>query len=166
MQEMNFSKIKALIFDMDGVIWKGDQPIGNLSLIFRVIQEKGYSYLMATNNATLSKEKFMDKLQRLGVPVETWQIINSSLATAHYLRKEFPGGGPVYILGEIGLVETLRDHEFYHSEKDALAVVAGLDRALTYDKLKYASLLIQNGVPFIGTNMDPSLPTPEGLLPR
>jgi 4-nitrophenyl phosphatase len=40
-----------------------------------------------------------------------------------------------------------------------------MDRALTYSKLKIATLLLNNGVPFIGTNPDATFPTPEGLIP-
>ena len=35
------SNIKALILDMDGVIWKSDAPIGNLPEIFKRIEARG-----------------------------------------------------------------------------------------------------------------------------
>jgi 4-nitrophenyl phosphatase len=44
-------------------------------------------------------------------------------------------------------------------------VVAGMDRKLTYDKLRRATLLIRAGAPFIGTNPDKTFPVPEGLIP-
>ena len=46
-------RIRALILDMDGVIWHDDQPIGDLPFIFEQIREKKLEFLMATNNATL-----------------------------------------------------------------------------------------------------------------
>jgi ribonucleotide monophosphatase NagD (HAD superfamily) len=35
------SNIKALILDMDGVIWKGDAPIGDLPATFKRVRERG-----------------------------------------------------------------------------------------------------------------------------
>ena len=69
------------------------------------------------------------------------------------------------MIGEVGLVQTLAEQGFYLSEEDVLAVVVGLDRNLTYEKLKKATLLIRSGVPFIGTNPDRTFPTPQGLIP-
>jgi 4-nitrophenyl phosphatase len=46
-----------------------------------------------------------------------------------------------------------------------LAVIVGMDRQITYDKLRRATMLIRSGVPFIGTNPDKTFPTPEGLVP-
>lgn len=150
---------------MDGVIWKDNQPIGNLPEIFDSFKQRGYRVMMATNNATLSIEHFIKKLANMGVELEEWQVVNSALATAHYLKKLFPEGGAVYIIGESGLKDTLEAFGFMHADSGVIAVVAGLDRQLTYERLKKASLLIQSGLPFIGTNMDTTLPTPEGLIP-
>jgi len=51
------------------------------------------------------------------------------------------------------------------ADEDVALVVASMDRDVTYDKLKRASLLIQGGARFIATNRDPTYPTEEGLLP-
>jgi 4-nitrophenyl phosphatase len=165
MHAKNYLEIKGLIFDMDGVIWRGNQPLADLPYIFSTLHERGLRFVLATNNTTLSIENFLLKLKNLDVILEKWQVINSSLATAIFLQNQFPEGGPVHIVGEEGLFTTLHEFKFYHQEKDVLAVVVGLDREVTYEKLKQASFAIQTGVPFIGTNPDPSLPTPEGLIP-
>jgi 4-nitrophenyl phosphatase len=44
-------------------------------------------------------------------------------------------------------------------------MVAGIDRTLTYHKLRRATLHIRSGVPFYGTNPDTTFPTPAGLVP-
>jgi len=38
--------IKALILDMDGVIWRSDTPIGDLPNIFRRIEERASSMFL------------------------------------------------------------------------------------------------------------------------
>jgi len=159
------SKLRALILDMDGVLWRADQPIGDLPAIFNQIDQLGLKVILATNNATKLPARFIDKLGSFGVSLEPWQVINSALATAHYLRQRFPHGGPVYIFGEAGLHHALHAEGFQHTERDPLAVVVALDRSMNYEKFRQATLLIRGGVPFIGTNPDRTFPTPEGLVP-
>ena len=157
--------IKGLILDMDGVLWRDQQPIGDLPRIFDRIHEIGLKVTLATNNATQSVEQYHSKLQGFGVFLELNQIINSSQAAAHYLSSLYPHGGTVYIVGEQGLFTTLASRGFCHGEQGVSAVVAGLDRSFTYEKLRKAALLIRSGVKFIGTNSDSTLPTPDGLVP-
>ncbi len=40
-----------------------------------------------------------------------------------------------------------------------------MDRDITYEKLKRATLLIRGGARFIATNLDPTNPSEEGLIP-
>ena len=165
MKKFDYSVIRGLILDMDGVLWRGPQPIGDLKSIFYRIKISGWKVAFATNNATRSTGQYVEVLKSFGLEVEPWQVINSATAVASYLKERFPGGGPVYIIGEQGLKEALAEHGFFPSNQGALAVIAGMDRTLTYEKLRDATLLIRAGVPFIGTNPDHTFPTPQGLVP-
>jgi len=157
--------IKALILDMDGVLWKDDQPIGNLPKVFARIKEIGLKVILATNNAMRSADQHQQKLARFGVTVEEWQVVNSGMAVAYLLSQKFPQGGPVFVVGEGGLIKALEKNGFYPAEKDVLAVVCGFDRQATFEKFTKATILIRRGAPFIGTNPDRTFPTPEGLIP-
>lgn len=159
------ASIKALILDMDGVLWRGSEPIGDLRAIFSHIAQAGWKVVFATNNATRTVQQYVDLLKSFGVDAEPWQIVNSALAAVEYLSKRYPNGGPVYIIGEQGIIEACSEHGFYPSETGAIAVIAGIDRNLTYEKLRLATLLLRAGVPFIGTNPDRTFPTPQGLVP-
>ena len=157
--------LRGMIIDMDGVLWRGLDPIGNLPEVFNSIAQLDLKFILVTNNATRSVSQYEEKLKDFGVGVPTRQIINSAQATAQYLGHKFPEGGPVYVIGEEGLLQALEENKFHHSEEEALAVVVGLDRTVNYDKLKKAALLIQEDKLFVCTNPDPALPSPEGLLP-
>ncbi|MEN8172957.1 MAG: HAD-IIA family hydrolase [Chloroflexota bacterium] len=165
MKSFNADKIRALILDMDGVLWRGSNLLVDLPEVFAQIDQLGLAVALATNNATSTTAHYYDKFRRLGVTLEPGQIINSALATSFYLKQRHPGGGPVYIVGEDGLHATLEEQGFYHAEKDVLAVIGSLDRGINYRKMEQATLLIRAGAPFIGTNADKSFPAPEGLLP-
>ena len=160
----NFSDLKALILDMDGVLWRDNTPIGDLPVLFKKMQSK-YQVVLATNNSTNSAQMYVEKLGRFGVQLKAWQIVNSAQASAAYLKERFPDGGKVYIVGEAGLHQELALHGFEHAEEDVLAVVAGMDRHISYTKLDIASRLVRKGIPFIGTNPDRTFPTPQGLAP-
>lgn len=165
MKSFDPQKIRALILDMDGVLWRGEKLLVDLPAIFARIEQLGLGLVLATNNATRTPQHYIDKLSGFGVTLEDNQIINSAQATAFYLSQQHPDGGAVYIVGEEGLHFALQTRGFYHADKNVLAVIGSLDRGIHYKKLEEATLLIRAGAPFIGTNPDSSYPSPEGLLP-
>ena len=163
------SELEGIILDMDGVLWKGSQPLVDLPVLFTLIEERGWKVLGMTNNSTRTPTYYLSKLESFGVELENWQVINSSETTAYYLKEKFPQGGGVYMIGERGLRTALKDQGFYLIEdggqREPMAVVAGMDRNLTYKKIEKAARFIRGGTPFLGTNPDKTYPTPEGLAP-
>lgn len=159
--------IRAMILDMDGVLWKDKSPIGDLPVVFDCLRSKNIQVILATNNATRTPDQYVEKLAGFGVEIEPWRVINSATATAFQLKKDFPAGGPVFIIGEEGLVNALASQGFYPAGPDSapIAVVGGLDRHITYDKLKHGTVFIRKGLPFYFTNPDRTFPTPDGLIP-
>ena len=160
--------IRGLIIDMDGVLWHDHKPLGDLPAIFSQLDDYGYKVVLATNNNTRTIDAYHEKLKGFGVVLKDWQIINAAQAVGSYLREKFPGGANVYVVGESSLKQTLSDYGMRvvsEQEPTADVVVASLDYSLTYEKLKRASLMIQTGSYFVGTNPDVTLPTPEGLIP-
>ena len=157
--------IKALLLDMDGVLWRDTEPIGDLPAILNQIALKGLKMAFVTNNATRTVEQYQEKFRSFGVEAAAEQIHTSSKATAKMLSKHYPQGGNVYVIGERGLLEALEEKGFTNGETECIAVVVGLDRDLTYEKLRRAALLIRSGSAFIGANPDPSLPSPAGDVP-
>jgi len=161
----SLKNIKALVLDMDGVLWRENEPIGDLGATFSRFEKAGLKVILATNNSTKTPEMYIEKIAGMGAHVKKEQIINSAMGVAYLLKKRFPDGGPVHILGEIGLVTALQEAGFYVSDQNPLAVIASMDRQINFDKLKQATLLIRSGVPFYGTNPDRTFPTPQGFIP-
>lgn len=157
--------VKALILDLDGVLWRGNQPIGDLRRIFERIAALGLRVICATNNSTSTPAQFSEKIASMGGSLSAKSILNSAVASALYLKKLHPQGGPVYLVGETGLFSAMEEQGFRHSDQNPLAVVAGMDRSFTYEKMAIANSWIRRGVPFIGTNGDKTFPLPNGLGP-
>jgi len=159
------TNIKTLIIDMDGVIWLENNPIGDLKAIFEDLRRMEIKPVFLTNNSTKTPAAYVEKLAGFGVIANEKDIITSSAMLANQLKKRYPQGGPVYIIGENGLIKSLSQSGFYHQTENVLAVVGGLDRKINYEKLKVATNLLCQGADFYFTNADASLPTPYGNTP-
>lgn len=163
------SNIKALIIDMDGVIWKGDAPIGDLPSTFRKIRERGLRFVFATNNGTKSPEEYQEKLRTLGVEIEPSQVVTSALGIAFMLDREYPKGTKIFMIGENGICAALEEMGFeilsVERAQEAQIFVMGIDRGINFQKVAEATLLVRNGIPFYATNTDRTFPTPRGEIP-
>jgi 4-nitrophenyl phosphatase len=164
---MPLSDIKAVITDMDGVLWKGETPLEGMAEFFAFLRHHEIPFTLATNNAGKHPDDYVLKLASMGVHnIDSWQIITSSTATADYLRGIYPEGTRLYVIGNPGLPQVLEEAGFVLAEDKVAAVVVGIDSEFTYAKAKKATLLIRNdGAAFIGTNPDLTYPSPEGLIP-
>ena len=151
---------------MDGVLWRGDQPLPGLADFFSMLFKRQIDFALATNNSRNTPLDYVGKLAKMGVNgIEPRHIVTSGTATVSALRSQYPAGARVYVVGGDGLKQMLVNAGFELDENGAEVVVCGIDFDLTYNKLKTATLLIRQGARFIGTNPDPSFPSPEGLVP-
>lgn len=166
----------GLIIDMDGVLWHGNNPINGLVEFFSTLNELSIPYVLATNNASLTQQQYVDKLAKMNVTMPIDRILTSSMATVNYLLEHLPSEKRrVFVIGEDGLRQPLLDNGFLLTDnyqvnqtdkgitnQGADFVVSGLDRSLTWDKLATATLNINAGAAFYATNADTSLPTELG----
>ena len=163
---MKFAEIKAAVFDMDGVLWRGDNPLPGLIELFQWLDEAEIPYALATNNASKSLADYERKLAALGLGhIPSERVLTSAIATATLMQERFGPGTSVYVFGEQGLKDTLADAGYDVDGDEPEVVVAGLNRDVTYEMLKQATLHIRNGAEFIGTNPDTTFPAPEGQVP-
>lgn len=156
---------KGYLLDLDGTIYRGKELIPEARDFVKELQVQDIPYLFVTNNTTRRPEVIQSMLAErfeLSVPLST--IYTASLATVDYMLEKNLGNR-VYVIGEDGLKGAIFDAGFVEDSVNPAYVVVGLDTDLTYEKAKIASLAIQKGAHFIGTNPDLNIPTEEGLLP-
>lgn len=163
----------GLIFDMDGVLYRGDKPVEGARELIKFLKERGIHFIFLTNNSTRDPSMYREKLHSMGIDVSEERIVTSGLATRIYMEKHFEPG-KVFVIGGEGLLREMErlgwgvvgvEEARNGGWKEVKYVVVGLDPALTYEKLKYATLAIRNGARFIGTNPDTTYPAEEGLYP-
>ncbi|KDN59501.1 TIGR01457 family HAD-type hydrolase [Exiguobacterium sp. AB2] len=157
--------IKGYLFDLDGTMYAGTDPIQAAVDFVNRLEETGFPYLFVTNNASMTPAQVADKLVKMGVHVTPEHVLTSAMATARYIEKMTPGA-TVYMIGEDGLRIALEERGFVITdEPKADYVVIGLDRHITYEKLAKGALAIRSGARFISTNGDVAIPTERGFLP-
>jgi 4-nitrophenyl phosphatase len=155
-----------LVFDLDGVIYRGDTPVPGAIPTLHSLSSAGHRLFFLTNNSTRSRRDYAEKLTRMGYPATPEQVMTSAYATGLYLQHQGAQGRRVFLIGEHGLAEemTVAGLEVVPLEDEGRAdyVVVGLDRALTFAKLERAFQEVRAGATFIATNKDPTYPMEEG----
>ncbi len=158
----------ALLFDLDGTLYRGNERIQGADRLIRGLQARGVACLFVTNNSTRTAAEVAKHLDAMGISAEEAAIVTSALAAAYYVQEQHPEAD-TYVIGEHGLREALRNAGLRlvdegPDEPHASLVVQGLDRNLTYDKLTKAVNHLLNGAAFVQTNPDRLLPVDKGFL--
>ena len=159
-------EMRGIIMDMDGVLYRGNEPTEGLVEFFHFLNERGVKYLLLTNNSTTLPSGYVKKLAAMGVQVPEEAILTSGLVAKTYMQGRYPAGTRIYGVCMDPLRELLLDGTGYvWDDKTPQVVVSSGDFAVVYDKLKRACLAIRAGADWIATNTDKTLPTEEGLVP-
>lgn len=161
----SLSTIDALAIDMDGVLWHGDRVFPGFVRFFEFLRKRNIAFTMATNNASKTQAQYVKRFANFGVEIFPEEVMTSSLATAEFLKTEYAPGTRLHVLGMDGIRQAVSAAGFEPADSDVEAVIVGLDFELSYQKLKTAVLLINQGARYIGTNPDLTFPSAEGIAP-
>ena len=165
---IRFNDIQNLIIDMDGVLWRGEQPLPRLPEFFDTLRELGVRFVLATNNASRTGSQYVQRLLRFGAAVNEDEVLTSPQATAAWLAANAPQAR-IFTIGEPGLTSELARAGLTvlppEDAQQATHVVVGIDRGMNYGKLVEACLAIRAGAVFIGTNPDVTFPSERGIVP-
>eukprot|EP00636_Phaeomonas_parva_P017765 CAMPEP_0118883074 /NCGR_PEP_ID=MMETSP1163-20130328/22208_1 /TAXON_ID=124430 /ORGANISM="Phaeomonas parva, Strain CCMP2877" /LENGTH=323 /DNA_ID=CAMNT_0006820365 /DNA_START=66 /DNA_END=1037 /DNA_ORIENTATION=+ len=174
----------AFVFDCDGVLWHGLNPIPGAKETILGLRRSGRKVLFCTNNSTKARRDYCDAFaERLGVEVAEEDVVCSSWAAAEYLRNcgdARADKSKVLCFGMSGLSDELRiagydvvggpdwdaktpaelEEELDIETLDAEigAVVSGLDRNINYYKVSMAAAYVAAGRLYVATNTDTTYP--------
>jgi 4-nitrophenyl phosphatase len=160
-------QVRAVLFDMDGVIYVGNQPLPGVQELLDYLDATGRRWLCITNNASNTSQMFADKLAKMGIKANPAHILGSAEATAAWLGEQAPQKGKVIMLGMEGLRTALLNEGFTLVDDpfDAEFAVAGINFNLVYEDVARMALAVRNGARFVGTNIDPTYPSERGQIP-
>ncbi len=152
----------AWVIDLDGVLWLAGHEIPGSGDAVDKLRRHGTPLLFATNNADPTLSDLAARLDRIGIRSGPHELVTSAEAAAAMVEPD----ARVLACGGPGLVEALTARGATVVETGpADAVVVGMTRDFDYGLLTRAELAVRGGARLIGTNEDPTHPTPEGLLP-
>ncbi len=167
-------RLRGFLLDVDGVLCRGDELIPEANRAVEALRKRGKRLVFLSNNSTLSRKRYMAKLERLGIPVEPDELVLATYAAAQYVAKEKPGA-TVYMVGAPGLQEELElaglqltDDPFKAEyvvlgspfdakgrfTKENTDRITGALRALYHAQARY-----------VAVNVDRIFPAPEGVVP-
>ncbi|MGQ0571847.1 MAG: HAD-IIA family hydrolase [Armatimonadota bacterium] len=153
-------------FDLDGTVYLGDALLPGAECAIRGLRAAGRPIVFISNNPLRSRQDYVAKLGRLGIPASVESVVNSSYVLVHHLLQTAPRAR-LFVIGEASVREELIQAGFALTDHpgDVDIVVACFDRTFEYRKLQTAFDAIRRGARFIATNRDAYCPTPEGGLP-
>lgn len=156
------------LLDLDGVVYVGRHAVSGVPEALAAVRALGMRLAFVTNNAARPPAVVAEHLTALGIAAEPGEVINSAQAAAHYLADRFGDRAKVLVVGTTGLEEALVERGLipvHSAEDDPQAVVQGFSPELQWRQLAEGAVAIGRGVPWVATNVDPTVPSPRGPLP-
>ncbi len=152
---------KCFLLDMDGTIYLGNNLIDGAKEFLELLKTRNTQYLFLTNNSSKNKDRYVEKLNNLGISATREDIFTSGEATTIYLNK-IKKGAKIFLLGTKDLEEEFKNAGGFELIKERGQeidfVVLGFDTTLTYEKLWIACEYIANGITYVATHPDFNCP--------
>ncbi|HVX21735.1 MAG TPA: HAD-IIA family hydrolase [Acidimicrobiales bacterium] len=150
------------VVDLDGVVWLTGEGIPGSAAAVDRLRRAGHRVVFATNNSALTVAELAARLERVGIPTDPADVVSSAHAAAGLVHP----GAVVLAVADPGVVEALEERgATVVDDGPADAVVVGWTRRFDFDRLTAATRAVYGGARLIGTNDDPTHPTPAGLIP-
>lgn len=174
--------VDSVLFDCDGVIWRGDQAIPGAAQVISLLKQNGKKVFFVTNNSSKTRSMYADKMSTLGFNAKEDEVFGTAYCCAMYLKTVCKLEGKVYLIGSnamkqeleaVGIQQTgvgpdlivgkQNDWVNVPLDPEVKAVVVGFDEHFSYMKLNRAlQYLTQQDCLFVGTNRDTRLPLEGG----
>ncbi len=153
--------IENWVLDLDGVVWLADKLIPGAPQGVGLLRASGARVVFATNNSSATLGVQEAKLASFGIPA-VGDVVTSAQAAACLLE---PGMSAIACAGP-GVVEALEARGVtVVTGGTPDAVVVGFHTDFDYERLTVAQRGVDAGARLIGTNDDPTYPTPDGPTP-
>jgi len=156
-----------VMFDLDGVVYVGGEAIDGVAAAIDRVRESGRHVAFVTNNASRTPDQVAAKLTKVGVSAEAHDVVTSAQAAARVLVEEHGAGARVLMLGGEGLRVALVEAglEPVDDPEGAVAVASGYGPDVRWRDIMRVSTLVRDGLPYVASNADLTIPTPYGLAP-
>jgi HAD superfamily hydrolase (TIGR01450 family) len=166
-EEPLVSAYDLAMLDLDGVVYVGAQAVPNAPAALMAARAAGMRLAFITNNAARPPATVADHLNELGIPAGAEDVVSSAQAAARVLVDRLGRRARVAVLGAQGLREALLEVGLAPVEVDdeAAALVTGYGPDVRWRDIMQAAVRIRDGLWWVASNTDLTLPTPYGTAP-
>lgn len=156
----------VVLCDLDGVVWLAGVELPGAAEAVARLRGAGLRVGFLTNNSSQTVGEYVRRLEAIGIPATPEDLLTSAMAAADLLAAELPPGAKVLACAGPGVVEALAARGFEVVDAGPCeAVVVGWHQNFDFGRLTRASSAVRTGARFMATNLDPTYPGPDGLLP-
>ena len=99
---------RLVIFDLDGVVYRGLDPVPGAADLINDLHRRRVRVRYATNNSMATREAYVERLASMGVRAAVPEIVTSTSATIGYLRHHLPEAHHVLAVGSQAMIAELR----------------------------------------------------------
>lgn len=159
--------MKALLFDMDGVVYNSETLIPGAPETLAWVRERGIPHMFVTNTTSRGRGVLAEKLQNFGIPASEEDILTPCVAAREYLMSQD-------FVGAVALFVPPRSYGEFHglnllpndAEEGADHVIVGdLGEGWSFQTLNRAFRLLQSApnAEFIALGMTRFWQAEDGL---
>lgn len=152
---------------MDGTIYLDENLFEGITEFLEYIKNIGGKYMFLTNNSSKSVDKYIEKMEKLGIKTTADDFLTSTDASILFLKKK--NYNKIYAFGTTSFKNQLSKAGLPITDKleDGIdCLMMGFDTELTFKKLEDACILLNDkNLDYIATNPDWVCPTAYGYVP-
>ncbi len=158
-----FADARLWIVDLDGVIWLTGQAIGDAAWRRgRTAFPRGPGASSPPTTRRPPVADLLGRLDRIGIAADQGDLASS----AHAAAGLFDPGQTVRLLAGDGVREAFDERGVAIAEEGPVdAAVVGWNRTFDFDSVNATAAAARQSGRLVGTNEDPTHPTPDGLVP-
>ncbi len=132
--------IRGVLFDLDGVLYNGEDPIPGAAGAVEEVRQSGVATLFVTNTTSRPRGDLVTKLARFGIRVAPADILTPPVAAAAWMRSR--GGGAAALFVPDGTRAEFGGLEAADDDAVGYVVVGDLGSAWDYRRLNRAFRLL------------------------
>ena len=152
--------IEAMLLDMDGVFYVGDEVFKGAAETLRALQNNQIPYRFITNTTTKTRRELLGKLEKLGLTASEDQIFTAVTATVDFLKQY---GTPSCHLLVSESVKSSFETFPKDDNKPDFVVLGDIGSQWDYDILNRVFNMVMNGSRLIAIHRNKYWQEGEGL---
>ena len=156
------------MLDLDGVVYVGPDAVPGAPSHLADAAKAGMHLAYVTNNASRPPDAVAEHLRELGIDVADADVVTSAQAAARLLSEQLDDGAAVFLIGGPGLEVALAERGLRPVQdvgEQPVAVVSGFHADLRWSTVIAGAILVRDGLPWVASNTDMTVPTPDGPGP-